>query len=92
MEPIALQQLAEKALHALQSMRKQLDFHLVYPKLAIKIFDNIISPILFYNSEVLGAYHNSDFNKWDKSPVGKVHVRYFKIVLGVNSKTLQRCL
>ena len=49
---IALQQLAEKALHALQSIRNQLDFHLVYPKLAIKIFDNIISPILFYNSEV----------------------------------------
>ena len=70
----------------------QLDFHLVYPKFTIKIFDNIISPILFYNSEVWGAYLNSDFNKWDKSPVEKAHLRYFKIVLGVNSKTLQRCL
>ena len=89
---IGLQQLAEKALHALQSIRNQLDFHLVYPKFTIKIFDNIISPILFYNSEVWGAYLNSDFNKWDKSPVEKAHLRYFKIVLGVNSKTLQRCL
>ena len=83
---IALQQLAEKALHALQSIKKQLDFHLVHPKLAIKIFDSIISPILFYNWEVWGAYLNSDFNKWEIPPVEKVHIRFCNIYLGVNSK------
>ena len=54
--------------------------------LAINIFDSIISSILFYNSEVWRGYLNSDFKKWDKSPVEKVQLRFCKIHLGVNSK------
>ena len=59
---------------------------LSYPKLAINIFDSIISSIIFYNSEVWRGYLNSDFKKWDKSPVEKVQLRFCKIYLGVNSK------
>ena len=45
----AQQQLSEKALHALFKIRRKLDFHRLTPKIAFKIFDSIISPILLYN-------------------------------------------
>ena len=53
---LALKQLSEKALHALYGIRRQLNFSLLNPKYAIKIFDSIISPILLYNSEVWRTY------------------------------------
>ena len=43
---IAQQQLSEKAMHALYKIRRHLDLHALTPKIAIKIFDSIISPIL----------------------------------------------
>jgi hypothetical protein len=52
----------------------------------VKIFDSIISPILLYNSEVWGAYLKNDFNKWDKLPTEKIHLRFCKIYLGVGKK------
>lgn len=62
----ACQQLSEKAIHALYKIRKQIDFHNLPPKLACRIFDGVISPILLYNSEIWGAYADNDFTKWDK--------------------------
>ena len=62
-----MKQLGEKALHALYSIRRHLNLHNLNPKLAIKIFDTIILPILLYNSEVWGAYIKNDFNNWDNS-------------------------
>ncbi|CAB4000313.1 Hypothetical predicted protein [Paramuricea clavata] len=53
---LAQQQLGEKALDALYKIRKNIDFRKLTPKLAMKIFDSIISPILLYNSEIWGAY------------------------------------
>ena len=81
-----MKQLADKAKHAMFSTKKKVDFHSLNPKLAIKIFDSIISPILLYNSEVWGAFINSDLNKWDQSETETVHSRFCKLYLGVNRK------
>jgi hypothetical protein len=43
---VATQQLSEKARDAMFKIRKHLDFHKLTPKLAMKIFDGIVSPIL----------------------------------------------
>ncbi|CAB4003282.1 Hypothetical predicted protein, partial [Paramuricea clavata] len=83
---VATQQLSEKAMHALFKIRKNLDFQKLTPKLAIKIFDDIVSPILLYNSEVWGAYGNNDFTKWDKTSTEKTHLKFCKLYLGVNRK------
>ena len=83
---LAQKQLSEKALHALGSIRRHLNLHYLNPKLAIKIFESIISPILLYNSEIWGAYLKNDFNKWDKSPTEKAHLRFCKLYLGVGKK------
>jgi hypothetical protein len=45
-------------MHALFKIRKNLDFQKLTPKLDIKIFDDIVSPILLYNSDAWGAYGN----------------------------------
>ena len=82
----AQQQLSEKALHALYKIKKKLDFHKLTPKLALKIFDSIISPILLYNSEVWGAYEKDNLNKWETSDIEKVNLRFCKLYLGVNKK------
>ena len=81
---LAQKQLSEKALRALYKIRKQLDFHKLSPKVATKIFDSIISPILLYNSEVWGAYEKNDFNKWDNTEIEKPHLKFCKLYLGVN--------
>ena len=83
---IAVKQLAEKALRAINITRKSLNIHALPPKLAIKIFDRVISPILLYNSEVWGAFSNCDFNKWEQSPTEITHSKFCKIYLGVNRK------
>ncbi|CAB3986903.1 Hypothetical predicted protein [Paramuricea clavata] len=83
---LAQQQLGEKALHALYKIRKNIDFRKLTPKLAMKIFDSIISPILLYNSEIWGAYEKNDYNKWENSEIERVHLRFCKLYLGVNRK------
>ena len=66
---ISLNHLREKALHALFSLRRHVDFSSLKPSLASKIFETMISPILTYNSEVWGAYTKSDFKSWENSPI-----------------------
>ena len=56
------------------------------PKIAEKRFDTLVKPFILNNSEVWGAYTKRHFGSWDKSPAEKVHLRFCKIYLGVNSK------
>ncbi len=81
---LATKQLSEKSLHALFKTRKHLDFHKVNPKIAMEIFDGIVSPILLYNSEVWEADVNKGFTKWDNTPTEKTHLKFCKLYLGVN--------
>ena len=83
---IAQQQLSEKAMDALYKIQRHLDLHALTSKIAIKIFDSIISPILLYGSEVWGAYAKNDFKKWDKTPIEKTHLKFCKLYLGVTKK------
>ena len=56
------------------------------PKIAEKLFDTPVKPIVLYNSEVWDAYSKGDLGSWDKRPAEKVHLRFCKFYLGVNSK------
>ncbi|CAB3978388.1 Hypothetical predicted protein [Paramuricea clavata] len=53
---IAMKQLADKAKHTMFSTKKKVDFHSLNPKLAIKIFESIISPILLYIIQKYGVH------------------------------------
>ena len=81
---MATKQLSEKTQHALFKIRKNINSNRLNPKVAMKIFDGIVSPILLYNSEIWGAYGNIDFKKWDNTPTEKTHLKFCKLYLGVN--------
>ena len=42
--------------------------------------------MLSYVSKVWGAYIKLDFEKWDKAPTEKAHLRFCKTFLGFNKK------
>ena len=68
---MVLDKLKEKALHALFSLRKHTNISKLSPLLTNKILDMMISPILTYNSEILGVYVKPDFKSWDSSQIEK---------------------
>ena len=47
----------------------------------------MISAILIYNSEVLGAFVKSDFKSWDSSGIEKTHLHFCKRYLEVHNKS-----
>ena len=47
-------------------------------KLALKLFNNQIVPILLYGAEVWGPNQNFDFEKWDKVKTEQVHSQFLK--------------
>ena len=73
---LSLDHLRQKALHALFSLRRNIDFKSLKPSLACKIFDSMISPILTYDSEIWGTFVKSDFKSWDNSPIEKAHLQF----------------
>ena len=82
---LSLEHLREKAVHALFSLRRHIDFSSLKPSLACRIFDTMISPILTYNSKVWGlSVIKSDFKCWDSSPIEKG--QFCKRYLQVNNK------
>ena len=78
--------LAEKGLNALYKAYKQIDLFRLPLRSANKIFDAAITPILTYGAEIWGIFSKFDFEKWDKTPIEKVHLRFCKIFLGFNRK------
>ena len=83
---MAEETLKEKALRACYASKRLLNFSVLRPKIAEKLFDTLVKPIVLYNSEVWGANSKGDFGSWGKSPAEKVLLRFCKIYHGVNSK------
>ena len=81
-----LTQTREKAPHAFYKVTRTVDFKKLKPKQANKLFDSLISPILTYACDVWGVYQKQSFEKWEKSPTEKMHLRFCKYYLGVNSR------
>ena len=86
----AIKTLADKGTQALFLIKKKANFSNLKPKLAIEIFNIIISPILLYNSEIWGGYtctnHSKDFHKWNQTPTEKAHLKFCKLYLGLHGK------
>ena len=86
----SLEHLRQKALQALFSLRRHSDFSkLLKPSLASKIFDTMISPILTYNSEVLGclSLSNQILSHRIKLKIEKTHLHFCKRYLEVHNKS-----
>ena len=79
---LARQELKKVALKALYKLRKEMGNHFRENiKLTMKLFDALISPILFYASEVWGIDCKG---KLEKDPAELVQNKFLKWLLGVN--------
>jgi len=79
---LARQELKKVALKALYKLRKEMGNHFRENiKLTIKLFDALISPVLFYVSEVWGIDCNG---KLEKDPAESVQNKFLKWLLRVN--------
>ena len=86
-----------KASRALFSVKQSIFNNNVKPSVIFRIFDSLVKPIALYGSEVWFGYKTFFFNKSIKvmfemsfkgnNEFDKIHTRFCKSVLGVNSRT-----
>ena len=79
--------LSTKANRAIYALNNKIKISILPARLAVKIFESQITPILLYGSEVWGPYVAHDYITWDKSATERVHVQFLKRVLGCNFST-----
>lgn len=79
--------LSIKAKRAIFSLNNKIKLSLLPVRLAIKVFNSQITPILLYGSEVWGPYLNYDFKSWDKCETEKISTQFLKRILGCAIQT-----
>ena len=79
--------LTTKASRAIFALKKKMKLNQLSPKLAIKIFQAQIAPILLYGLEIWAPYMNYDFDTWDKGKTERIQTQFLKQVLGCNFHT-----
>ena len=75
---------ANRALFALSSKYK---VSKLPKRLAIKIFNALITPILLYGPEVWGPFMDYDYLTWNSSKIERVHTQFIKRLLGCSIQT-----
>ena len=79
--------LSIKANRALFAIKSKIKFSKLPVRLAIKIFNSQIVPILLYGSEIWGPYMDYNFDTWDNTKIERIHTQFLKQVLGCNIQT-----
>jgi hypothetical protein len=79
--------LSLKANRAVFAIKTKMKLSQLPLKLAKKIFQSQVVPILLYGSEVWGPYMNFDYATWDKSKIERVQTQFLKQILGCNFQT-----
>ena len=79
--------LSIKAKRAIFALNNRIKLSMLPTRLALKIFDTQISPILLYGAEVWAPYCNYNFLNWDKSETEKIHTQFLKRILGCDIHT-----
>ena len=83
----SLNLLGDKAKKACFSLNKNFKLKDIPIKIALKLFDATVLPILTYGAEVWAAFERADYDSWEKSPIEQVHLNFCKHILGVNRST-----
>ena len=79
--------LGTKATRALYAIKAKVNINKLPIKIALKLFDYLIKPILLYASEIWEPFLNYSQEKWDYQETEKVHLHFIKQILGVNRST-----
>ena len=84
----SLKYLRLKATRAFYALKSKVNVYKLPLKVALKLIDSTIKPILLYCSEVWEPFLNQDADKWDKENViEKAYLEFIKQLLGVNRST-----
>ena len=78
--------LVEKARRSIFASKRYLDFNKLPINTCNKLFDTLFLPILLYGSEIWGAYDNMNIKKWEKDPIERLHIQFYKYFLGLNKR------
>ena len=76
-----------KANRAIFALRNGTKLSKLPVKLALKIFNTQIVPILLYGSEVWGPYIEKTFKTWDLTNIERTQSKFLKQILGCNYQT-----
>ena len=82
-----LEDLSIRANRAIAALNNKIKLSKLPTRLAIKIFNSQIAPILLYGSEVWGPYVDNDYTSWDKNSIERTHTQFLKRILGCNYHT-----
>ena len=80
----AIKALRIKATRALYAIKAKININRLPVKMALKLFDSLVKPILLYASETWEPFLDNDYDKWEHNEIEKVHVQFLKQLLGVN--------
>ncbi|MCU7800906.1 MAG: reverse transcriptase family protein [gamma proteobacterium symbiont of Lucinoma myriamae] len=93
----AIENLSSRGLKALFSLQRCVCTANISPVLGLKLFDQMIKPILCYGSELWSAFDSNKkkfqtadaiANYLDNLCIEKVHVKFCKFLLGVNKRAV----
>ena len=79
-----LEDLSIKANRAIYTLNTKIKISRFPTKVALKLFNTLIKPILLYGSEVWGSYTGFDYTTWDRSKTEMTHTQFLKRALGCN--------
>ena len=79
--------LSLKANRAIFALNNKIKISKLPRRLALKLFNSQITPILLYGSEVWGPYMNYDYLSWELSKIERVQTQFLKRMLGCNIQT-----
>ena len=82
-----IEDLSVKAKRTIFALNNQFKISKLPKKLAMKLFNSLITPILLYGSEVWGPYMDYDYLSWESSNVERVQTQFLKRILGCNIQT-----
>ena len=80
----AIKALKIKATRALYAIKAKVNINRLPIKMALKLFDSLVKPILLYASETWEPFLDNDNEKWEHNEIEKVHVQFLKQLIGVN--------
>ena len=76
--------LSIKANRAVFAIKDNMKLSQLPLKLAKKIFQSQMAPILLYGSEIWGPYIDLEYATWDKNKIERVQTQFLKQILGCN--------
>ena len=82
-----IEDLSTRANRAIYALNNKIKISKIPVKLALKIFNSQIMPILLYGSELWGPYLDYDFKELDKTKNEQVQTQFLKRLLGCNVQT-----